>query len=211
MHGIVDLVYQHTPRDEFTDTELQGWLPDSAAARYGRVKRALAKGDIVHVRRGLYVLGARYRRRPLELFALAQNIYGPSSISLESALSFHGWIPEAVRTVTSVTPLRSAEFRTPAGPFSYATAPGFSFYTQVERRQTGDAVFFMAKPLRALFDYVHVRKLDVTHAAPLLENLRIDAAELAAVQAGDVGELTSYFKSRRIDKFAAVLGKEVLP
>ena len=58
-----------------------------------------------------------------------------------------------------------------------------------------------ALPRRTLFVFL----------GSLFASLRIDLAELAAVQAGDVGELTSYFKNRRIDKFAAALGKEVLP
>ncbi|HSW71384.1 MAG TPA: hypothetical protein VLH77_05335 [Gammaproteobacteria bacterium] len=71
-----------------------------------------------------------YLRKP-HPFELAQYIYGPSYISLESALSFHKLIPETVYTVTSTTVKRSREFQTPLGVYSFLHLPPENFYVEV--------------------------------------------------------------------------------
>jgi predicted transcriptional regulator of viral defense system len=83
----------------------------------------MRKGVVVRVKKGLYIFGDEYRIRPFSRESLANLIYGPSIISLESALSFHGLIPERVATVTSVTPKRSKRFTTPVGCFVYRQVP----------------------------------------------------------------------------------------
>ncbi len=66
------------------------------------------------VRRGLYVAIAPDTPRP-ESFLLANHVYGPSYVSMDSALSFYGMIPERVYEISSATTKTSRQFRTPAG------------------------------------------------------------------------------------------------
>src|SRR5580692_8559792 len=124
---------QTYPRPYLSDADLEVLLDGTPDSRYGKIKRLLAQGKLLHVRRGLYCLTEElgYLTKPHSL-ELAQHIYGPSYISLESALSFHRLIPEAVYTVTSATAKRSKEFRTPLGVFSYLRLPLESFYVEVE-------------------------------------------------------------------------------
>ena len=145
------------------------------------LKRAVASGEILRVCRGLYGLDRRYLRESLHPFVLAQPMYGPSYISLESALSHHGWIPEAVHAVTSVTVRRTASFDTPFGPFSFTRVAQRTFFAGVERVEVGPgAVFLLASPLKALADYVHVHVLATMPPADLIASLRVDEHELAA-------------------------------
>jgi len=132
MSKLIETVKAQIPNDFFTTAELMRILLKSPDGHYGLVKRAIAKGDIIRIRRGLYVLSKRHQRNGIDLFELAQTIYGPSYISLESALSYHRWIPEGVQTTTSVSQNRSIEFRTPLGVFSYSRMPKFN-YIGVER------------------------------------------------------------------------------
>jgi predicted transcriptional regulator of viral defense system len=96
----------------------------SLFARYSnprdKISRLLKSGDLVRIKKGIYVFGPRAARRPYSVETLANLIYGPSVISLEYALSWHGMIPEKTTEVTSVTTLRNKAFSTPAGRFSYA-------------------------------------------------------------------------------------------
>jgi predicted transcriptional regulator of viral defense system len=55
------------------------------------------------------------------LFEIAVRIYRPSYISLQTALSHHGLIPESVYAVTAVSTRRTYSFDTPIGRFSYRT------------------------------------------------------------------------------------------
>jgi len=178
------------------------FFPESKNRRFGLVKRAIAGGEIVHIRRGLYCLASKYRKYPVNLHSLAQRIYGPSYISLESALSRHGWIPEAVHTITSVSLKKSREFKTPLGVFSYTRVPQKVFYESVERL-SDDAgnVFLMASPVKSLVDYVYVHRKDWSGIEPVVESLRIDHEELESVTGEQLDALRANYRSRRVRRF----------
>ena len=76
----------------------------------------------------------------------------PSYISLESALSHHGWNPEGVLSVTSVCSGESNTFRTPVATFRYSRIPQNLFYAAVVRETTSDTgdVMLIAQPVKAL-------------------------------------------------------------
>ena len=76
------------------------------------------KGDIQKIRNGWYFLTEKKMSEGL-LLAIANQIYTPSYISLESALSWHGLIPEGVFTITSVCTRKTQLFETPIGKFTY--------------------------------------------------------------------------------------------
>src|SRR5436190_9717139 len=61
----------------------------------------LKSGDLIRVKKGLYVFGKDVALTPFSHEVLANLIYGPSAISLSYALAFYGLIPERVTTVTS--------------------------------------------------------------------------------------------------------------
>jgi predicted transcriptional regulator of viral defense system len=70
------------------------------------VHRAMKSGELVRVQRGLYILGGRFRSTPCHPFVTAQALAPTSYISFETALAYHGWIPERVFTVASAVPSR---------------------------------------------------------------------------------------------------------
>lgn len=78
-----------------------------------RITELLKKKEIIRVKKGIYVFGEKYARRPFSREILANMIYGPSYISLDYALHYFGLIPERVEAVTSVTTKRSRRFSTP--------------------------------------------------------------------------------------------------
>ena len=84
-----------------------------------KITNLLRQGAIIRVKKGIYVFGPKYARRPFSREILANMIYGPSCISLDYALHWHGLIPERVEAVTSVTIGRGRRFSTPVGLFIY--------------------------------------------------------------------------------------------
>lgn len=191
-------ILQQYPHPYLTDLELDTLMDGSPDSRYSKVKRLLAKGSLLHVRRGLYCLPDKQKTHPFEL---AQYIYGPSYISLESALSFHHLIPEAVYTVTSVTSKRSKEFNTPLGMFSYQHLPPEGFYTQVNLQTENGYSFFIAKPWKAICDYVYCYKKEWGSFAPLVQSLRISRDALPILRDEEIVLLTEYYHHSRITKF----------
>ena len=98
---------QQIDRDVFDYQQLVACLSQFSKPR-GQNSQIVASGEIVRIRKGLYAFGAPLQRAPISRELLANLIYGPSYISLDYALSYHGLIPERVETVTSVTLGRSA-------------------------------------------------------------------------------------------------------
>ena len=102
MQKLTELLLGRVPGKVLANYELRALIKGSDHRRYGLVKRALASGELVQVRRGLYAISPTFSGQPVDLFELAGRIYGPSYVSLESAfMPANGLIPEAVRTVTS--------------------------------------------------------------------------------------------------------------
>lgn len=190
------------PHAYVTDIEIDALLKGSSDSRYGKVKRLLAQGKLLHIRRGLYCLTEKlsHTAKP-HPFELAQYIYAPSYISLESALSYHGLIPEAVYAVMSVCTKRAKEFHTPLGLFSYMRLPTENFYTEVELITEGNHHFFMAKPWKAICDYIFCYKKEWHSIDPLLKSLRINPEDLPIVRVEDIELLDEYYQHKRVTRF----------
>ena len=190
-----------------TDTDLINLIKGSEHRRYGLIKRALAKGDLIKIRRGLYALGEPFRRSGIHNFEMAQKIYGPSYISFESALSHWGLIPEAVYTITSGCHQRSKDFDTPFGRFSYVRIPYQPLYTQVLRERKNSTIYFVATPLRALCDYIYASSKDLWDLTSLEKSLRLE--EVPKVNRKQFNELKCFFKNKKIQHFLKDYSKRI--
>ena len=89
-------------------SQLSRVVGGSEGRRYGLVNRAVKSGELLRLQRGLYMLADRYRTQGNHPFALAQALSPGSYISFETALSYHGWIPEKVYITASVVPGRKS-------------------------------------------------------------------------------------------------------
>ena len=75
------------------------------------------QGQILRLKRGLYVLSPDVSGELLQRELIANHIYGPSYVSMESALRHYGLIPESVYAVKSMTTKRSRSFENAIGRF----------------------------------------------------------------------------------------------
>ena len=210
MNRLTRSIIENLPNPVFSVHDLAVLEPSSDNIRHALVKRAVADGDFIIIRRGLYVLSPVYRKLDINVYSVAQQVYGPSYISLETALSVHGWIPEGVRDIVSVTSRLPKVFDTPVGLFSYIRIPQKTLYAGV-RRITNDAgmTWLIASPLKALADYVYCRRLDWTSVDPLIKSLRIEDNQLAELLQSDFDELDGNYASIRVRRFLAGLRKEL--
>ena len=122
---------------------------------YDKISELLKQGVLVLVKRGVYIPGPRVNISKPEPFLLANHMYGPSYISLESALSYWAFIPERVYEISSMTMLNTKAFKTPVGRFSYfhLPLPYYSFgIRQVELAM--NQRILMASPEKALCDKI---------------------------------------------------------
>jgi len=143
-----------------------------------RVTRMLRSGTMIRVKKGIYVRNDR--RDPYAREVLANLLYGPSYVSLEYALQYHGLIPEAVSTITCVTTRKNKVFPTPVGNFEFRHlreafySVGFEWHPVDSRRG-----FLIASPEKALWDtlYMRVPHLEADRVEEhLFQNMRCDEA-----------------------------------
>jgi len=186
------------PRCFIQSTDLAILLKKTDDARYSVIKRAIKKGVLIRVKRGLYLIASKTKQVLPNEFELALIIYGPSFVSLESALSYHSWIPEAVYATTSVTAKRAREFDTPVGVFSYSRVPAECFYVGVDRIATKGGAIFVATPWRALADFMYVKRKAWKNIIQLSEDLRIDKDMLIVSDKSQLELLVECYPSRRV-------------
>ena len=198
-------------RGWFTRREAFSWVEGSVPAMDGLLKRAMASGEILRVGRGLYCLEKRFLKSKLNPLVFASLIYGPSYLSMECALSYWGWIPEAVYTFTSASTLRSKDFRSPFGLFSYRRVPQRCFFAGVERIESeAGGSFLMASPLKALADYVYLNKMPWSSAKPLRESLRVEEETLDSLSEEDFAGISNCYQSGVARRFLSGLQKDLL-
>lgn len=196
-----------------TERQLARITGGSDDRRYALVKRALQSGELLKVRRGRYVLADKYRSQPVHPFHLAQAFVAGSYVSMQSALAFHGWIPEAVFSVASVKPRRkSVEAAHPLfGCFTFHpfAVNHLGFLAGVERHAIDNQAMLVARPLRALLDLVAFSKPGWQGIDWLTEGLRIDADHLRTIRLGEFEALRPVYKHKAAQTFLEQLAKAV--
>src|SRR3990167_11055459 len=122
MTNIIAQLRSKSQGEEIDYTFVMDCLEDYRSPR-AKLTGFLKKGDLIRVKKGLYLFGSDYRKGPYSPEILANKIYGPSYVSREYALAYYGLIPEHVTEVTSISTKRNRSFDTPIGRVSYAHLP----------------------------------------------------------------------------------------
>ena len=89
------------------------------------------------------------------LYYTANELYRPSYLSLESALSRYGFIPEGVFRIISCTTLKTCIFETPVGIFGYHHLKANMFFGY-RLESWGDHHYTIAEPEKTLIDYLYL-------------------------------------------------------
>ena len=196
-----------------SESQLARLLSGTAQRRYNLVNRALHRSELIRLRRGCYRLATAITGTAPHPFVVAQALRPGSYVSLESALSFHGLIPEAVPSPLSIVPGRRREDMTVPefGTFLFrplALNPGY-FLEGVERVVLDGQAALVARPWRALLDRCALFKADRAGLADLLSSLRIDRDDLAALNADELDALRSVYRHRRLRTLVDTLQRDL--
>jgi predicted transcriptional regulator of viral defense system len=143
------------------------------------VQRQLARwvrnGNLQQVRRGLYSIAPPYRRVPPHPFLVANHMVKASYVSCQSALAWHGLIPEYTPVTVSVTTVRPGTWQTSLGDFIFRHVKVDLFFGyRLTEVATGQQAF-VARPEKALLDLIYLTPRGDTF--DFLEQLRLQNLE----------------------------------
>lgn len=124
---------------EFREPTLNDWLNN------GWIKR---------IRRFWYA-DSSFNPQGNDYFFIANKIYSPSYISLESALSHYGFIPETTMQITSISTRKTNLFDTQFGVFSYKSIKNDLYFGYEILDNNGRAIV-LATPEKAILDYLYL-------------------------------------------------------
>jgi len=161
-------ILKNWPKNYISILDLKYRLCASSDAISSLLKRAVKDGSLIRLKRDFYIITSKGNPNTFELAAL---MYGPSYISIESSLSFHGWIPESVPTICSMCTKKPKILETPLGIFTYYNVPTKIFHVGLTNI---NGIFFMAEPWKALADLIYLKKRKWISVLALSNDLRID-------------------------------------
>jgi len=167
-----------------------------------QLSRWVKAGRLLQLRRGLYALAPAWRKVEPHPFLAANRLQRGSYVSLQSALAFHGVIPEHVPVVTSATPRRPETVRNALGAFQFShLARRFLFgYARLEVAPQQFA--FVASPEKALLDLVHLTP--GADSREYIGELRLQ--NLDALDARVLNELAARSGKPKLVRAARILG-----
>lgn len=175
------------------------------ASPKSKLSRMVDKGECFPITKGLYETD-----RNTSAHLLAGSIYGPSYISFEYALSYHGLIPEAVYTVTCATfdKKKKKKYDTAFGTFTYRDVPSEVFPLCINLIHEGAYWFRIASPEKALCDQLYTRspvKNTLELSAMLFDDLRMDEDALRAMDLGVIAELSERYRTTNVKKLSTLV------
>lgn len=141
------------------------------------------KGDIIRVKKGLYVVNPILLNKPLCKELIANHIYQQSYVSFETALGYYGLIPERVYTIKSASIKRTKSFSNKIGNFEYIQINQEYFSIGVRSEIiNNNYAFLIACPEKALCDLIITSKTLRIQSIKsmqeyLFKDLRIDSDE----------------------------------
>lgn len=136
----------------FNINQIYAWQPHFDK---NNLTRWLKKGLLIRLKQGYYTF-PEYENKPGFSYYFANRIYKPSYISLHTALSFYGIIPESVVQITSVTSLKTAVFKNDFGEYSYKSVKNNLMFGYDLKQHSNNTVLKFAKPEKALLDLLYL-------------------------------------------------------
>ena len=139
-------------------------------------------GKIIRLKRGVFVVSPKISRKTLSTELIANHLYGPSYVSMETALRYYGLIPEQVHTVRSITPFHSKKFENTIANFEYTSVNKNYYSVGIKQQIENDCTFLIATPEKALCDMITTTpRLEIRSTKALLfyleDDLRLDMSD----------------------------------
>ena len=121
-----------------------------------QLSRWIKAGKIYQLRRGLYSIAPPYQRQQPHPFLVTNHLQKASCVSLQSALSFYGLIPEVVNITTSVSTGRPERLDTPLGTYEFRHIKTELLFGY-RMTELGEQSALIATPEKALLDLIYLQ------------------------------------------------------
>ncbi|MCD4708555.1 MAG: hypothetical protein K8S62_12555 [Candidatus Sabulitectum sp.] len=201
METLTDLLLKSKHRNRLITPETVNRLAGGTSARqWGLVNRALKSGDLIRLKRGLYVLSPVLTRDEISRLSIANRMVPESYITQETALAYYGWLSEEPVLVQScIGSGRSRVLQNYFGEFIYERIPVSpeDFLKGVERISLSGTHILIASRERALGDTVYRRGLEWEGIIGLCEQLRTDVSYIYGLDLRILRELSGVYRSAR--------------
>jgi len=182
---------------------------------YDKLGALVKTGDLIQLRKGLYMTSTEIDEVTADPFLIANHLYGPSYVSLDSALSYWGLIPERVYQITSVC-FKSSKSINAAGHryrFQHVPADYYALGIQTVARTPTQQVL-MASPEKALCDKIVgtsgilIRSAKQAHQL-LFEDLRINEDRLSELNPDSIKSwIPTAPKARSLEFLVSLMNKK---
>lgn len=141
----------------FSLRDIENLFPDeNLKTLKNNLTRWIRKGRFARLKRELYEFIEPGRQPVIPDLYIANKIYSPSYISLETALSIYSIIPDIAVQVTSVTTRQTRTFKNKYGAFFYRACKRRAFTGYRIMNYEGFKVFIADKE-KALVDFIYYR------------------------------------------------------
>lgn len=186
----------------FTSNQVYVWHPDFDK---NNLRRWVNKKYLVKLRNGYYTFRELLDTPNINLY-LVNKIYRPSYISLHTALSFYGLIPEAIATITSVSTLKTTVFVNDLGRFSYQKIKNKLLTGFVHIPFLRNKTILAASPEKAILDLLYLFPYYNTEKD--MYDLRLDADMLQeTVDSDKMDKLLAGYENKVLTRRIAMLLK----
>lgn len=158
-----------------------------------KIAREVKNGNLIKIKNGLYE-----NNPDINGYLLAGNIYGPSYLSFDYALSFYSLIPEKVIIYTSATcnKKKKKTYTNQFGTFIYRDVPAEVYPLGINVIEEGDYIFQIAIPEKAICDKLYTIPpiKNMTEIENILFNdLRIDMEEFNKLNISDIKQISDSY------------------
>lgn len=175
-------------------------------APVNKLRRMVEQGQVIKLTKGLYETNPNTAG-----YLVANAIYGPSYLSFDYALSYHGLIPEMVYTYTCATYNKKKKKRyiNKLGTFIYQDIPAEAYPFDILIMQEGDYHYLIASPEKALCDKLYSlkpvkNKKEMIYL--LFTDLRIDQELLMNLDFSKIKKMCDLYHSQNLKILKKVLG-----
>jgi predicted transcriptional regulator of viral defense system len=162
-------------------------------------------GYITKIRNGFYYFTDTELNENF-LYLVANEIYSPSYISFESALSYYNIIPEGVFSVISATTLKTNSFSTQLCEFSYMSIKPTLFFGYKLIEYQGHR-YKIASLEKTILDYVYIK--NNLKSVQDFEGLRWNKEVLKQINVELFNEYLAHFNSKALSSRVHLLNQYI--
>ncbi len=169
------------------------------------ITRWQKKGLLIKLRQGYYAFPEYKTSADISLY-IANKLYQPSYISLHTALSFYGIIPEIVNSITSVSSLKTTTYQNDFGEYVYKKIKEELFFGFDLKSLSDKRAMKLAAPEKAILDLLYLYPFYDTIQE--MQELRFDEGFMQEELNRDrLIEFMDNFKSKALEKRVKIMLK----